>query len=365
MPLDRNPERFIRAHLLDTRPYRYVSPLETLSEDTGISAGDIIKLDGNENPYGCTPRVKEALFSCRYYHLYPDSEQRELRRALQEYVGVPANRLLVGAGSDELIDLVLRLFVDPGDRIINCVPTFGMYSFSAEVCGGKVVEVPRDENFEVDVSEVTAAIMDKDAKLVFLASPNNPSGNTTPERDVLRLLDTGVVVVLDEAYCEFSGETMVSLAKSYENLIILRTFSKWAGLAGLRVGYGIFPSQIMPHLMRIKTPYTVSIAAQIAAIESLRDMAYMRRTIQTIIAERQRLFTRLCGIKGLKPYPSKSNFLLCYVAGHRAPEFHGELLRRGISVRYFDTPRLRDCLRISVGKPEHTDALIAALEGIC
>lgn len=365
MQKDINPERFIRPHLLDTKPYKYVSPLEVLSEGAGIPAAEIIKLDGNENPYGCSPRVKEALSTYPYYHIYPDSEQRELRKALAQYVGVPASRLVVGSGSDELIDLILRLFIEPGDRAINSVPTFGMYSFHTQTCGGKVVDVPRDEDFAVDLSGVKKAIVAEGAKLVFIASPNNPSGNTTPEQDIVHLLETGVIVLLDEAYYEFSGETMLPLADSYDNLIILRTFSKWAGLAGLRVGYGVFPQKIARHLTRIKPPYNVNIAAQIAALESLKDLEYLQRAVQAIVAERQRLFTRLSEVEGLKPCPSKANFILCYVSGHRAAEIHQELKGKGISVRHFDTPRLRDYLRFSVGKPEHTDALIAALTEIC
>ena len=360
-----DPERLIRANLRDTAPYKSVSPLEVLGERAGMRAEEIVKLDGNENPYGCSPRVKEALAAYPYYNIYPDSEQQELRKALEGYVGVPARRIVAGAGSDELIDLVLRLFIEPGDRVINCTPTFGMYPFSTETCGGKLVDVPRGEDFAVDVPAVKKAAANEGAKLIFIASPNNPSGNTTPRQDVIDLLDTGAVLVLDEAYCEFSGETLAPLAESYDNLIILRTFSKWAGLAGLRVGYGIFSEAIVQHLTRIRPPYTVNAAAQIAALESLKDLEYLRQTVRAIVAERQRLFSQLAEIECLEPYASKANFILCRVEGNRAASIHQELLKTGISVRYFDTPRLRDYLRISVGKPEHTDVLIAALRRIC
>jgi len=357
-------ERLIRAHLLNMKPYSYIAPLEVLSEHVGVPAEGIVKLDGNENPYGCSPKVKVALSTYPYYHIYPDSEQQELRKAIEGYVGVPVDRLLVGSGSDELIDLILRLFIEPGDRVINCVPTFGMYPFSTETCGGKVVSVPRDESFAVDVSGAKKAI-DEGAKLIFLASPNNPTGNTAPRRDVLELLKTGIVVVIDEAYYEFSGETMVPLVAEYDNLIVLRSFSKWAGIAGLRVGYGVFPEKIAQHLMRIKPPYNVNIAAQIAAIESLKDLEYLQKTIKAIIAERQRLFARLAELEPFKPSPSKANFVLCFVLNNQAGKIYQELRQRGIFIRYFDTPLLKDYLRISVGKPEHTDALVAALKEIC
>ncbi len=364
MKSEKDPERLIRAHLLNMKPYSYIAPLEVLSEHAEVPVEGIMKLDGNENPYGCSPKVKEALSTYPYYHIYPDSEQRELRKALEGYVGVPADRLLVGSGSDELIDLILRLFIEPGDKVINCVPTFGMYPFSTETCGGKVVNVPRDESFAVDLSEVKKAI-DGGAKLIFLASPNNPTGNTTPQRDVLELLKTQVVVVIDEAYYEFSGETMVSLVAEYDNLIVLRSFSKWAGIAGLRVGYGVFPEKIAQHMMRIKPPYNVNIAAQIAAIESLKDLGYLQKTIKAIITERQRLLAKLAELDSFRPFPSKANFILCSVLDNQAERIHRELGLRGIFIRYFDTPLLKDYLRISVGKPEHTDALVEALKEIC
>ena len=360
-----NPERLIKAYLRDATPYKYVSPLEALSQGAGIPAGEIIKLDGNENPYGCSPRVYQALSAHPYLHIYPDSEQQELRKALAPYAGVPPGRLVMGAGSDELIDLIMRLFVEPGDGVVNCTPTFGMYSFSTGTWGARLVEVPRDEGFAIDVDRTRKAIQEEAAKLIFIASPNNPTGNMTPVADIIELLDTGVLLVLDEAYCEFSGETMTELTGSYDNLIILRTFSKWAGLAGLRVGYGIFPESIVPHLMRIKPPYNINVAAQVAAMASLQDLDYLQRTVKAIVDERQRLFSKLDEIGCFQPYPSRANFILCRVSGNQAEDIYLELKRRGISIRYFDTPRLSDCLRFSVGKPEHTDRLIAALTEIC
>ncbi|MFC1968577.1 histidinol-phosphate transaminase [Chloroflexota bacterium] len=357
-------ERFIRRDIIHMEGYSPINPLEVLSDIAGIPAESLIKLDGNENPYSCSPRVRQVLADYPYYHIYPDPEQQELRRMLAGYTGVSANSIVAGAGSDELIDLVLRLFIEPGDKVINCVPTFGIYAFSTGVCGGQVVNVPRDESFAVDIDGVKAAI-DERTKVIFVASPNNPSGNITAEEDILELLGTGVVVVIDEAYHEFSGVTAAPLIEEHNNLIILRTFSKWAGLAGLRVGYGFFPPQIAAYLMKIKPPYNVNSAAQIAVRESLEDIDYLRGTVEAIIAERERLFARLEGTGFLKPLPSRANFLLCSAPRGQARKIHRELQQIGIFIRYFDTPVLKDFLRISVGKPEHTDALVEALEEIC
>ncbi len=357
-------EGLIRPGLTGMKAYTPIEPSDVLSQRIDIPQEKIIKLDGNENPYGCSDRVKQALANYAYYHLYPDPEQRELRKALGEYTGISSKYILAGSGSDELIDLVLRLFIEPGDRVIDCPPTFGMYTFSTDVCGGKIVSIPRKQDFSIDVAAVKEA-SDKRTKVIFIASPNNPSGNVTSEQTILELLNSPMVVVIDEAYFEFSGVTVAPLVLKYPNLIVLRTFSKWAGLAGLRVGYGIFPIDMVKYLMKIKQPYNLNTAAQVAALESLRDIGYLRGTIKAITDERERLLTSLSQLDWLKVYPSQANFILCSVLNGKAKTIHKGLQDKGIFVRYFDTPQLKDCLRISAGKPEHTDALIASLKEIC
>ena len=337
--------------------------MEVLGERVGISAEQVIKLDGNENPYGCSPKVQRALAATNSYHIYPDPLNRELRQLLEEYAGFSQEYIAVGSGSDELIDLILRLTLELGDKVINCPPTFGMYPFSTEVCGGKIVNVPRKSDYSIDVAALKSAI-DERTKVVFITSPNNPTGNLTSEEDVLELLQTGVLVVVDEAYYEFAGESVASLVLSYPNLIVLRTFSKWAGLAGLRVGYGILPPQINEVIYEIKLPYNVTIAAQIAVRETLADMDYMQGWIDAIIAERERLFQKLRAQGILDPIPSKANFILCRVLKGNALEIKLGLEKKGIFIRYFDTPMLQNMIRISVGKPEHTDAVIKALAEI-
>ncbi|MEW6033345.1 MAG: histidinol-phosphate transaminase [Chloroflexota bacterium] len=354
-------EKLIRPDLARAGAYTPIRPLDVLSERSGVPLSEVIKLNGNENPYGCSPRVQRALAAYGYYHIYPDPEQQELRLALQKYVGVDAEHIVAGAGSDELIDLILRLLLDPGDEVVSCPPTFGMYQFSTGVCAGKVIDVPRGGGFAVDVAAVKRAVTPR-TKAVFLASPNNPTGNIVPEGTVRELLRLGIAVIVDEAYYEFSGVTVVPLVAEHDNLMVLRTFSKWAGLAGLRVGYGIFQPQLVAYLMKIKQPYNISSAAQVAALESLADLDYLRGTVGALVRERERLLSLLQRLDFLCPYPSQANFILCRVTNGRAKEIHQELQRRGIFLRYFDTPLLQDCIRISVGRPEHTDALMRTLE---
>jgi histidinol-phosphate aminotransferase len=357
-------EKLIRSDLSHLRAYQSIIPPDVLSKRAGIPVERVIKLDGNENPYGCSPRVGRALAGYPFYHIYPDPEQHELRKAVAAYVGVDAAHIVVGAGSDELIDLILRLFIEPGDRVINCVPTFGMYPFCTEVCGGKVIDVPRDKSFALDIAGIKK-VMDDKIKVIFIASPNNPTGNITTQHDILELVELGKVVVIDEAYYEFSGETVATLVRQYENLIVLRSFSKWAGLAGLRIGYGVFSTLIAEQLLKIKQPYNINLAAHVALQESLADIEYLHDTVKKIISERERLFTRLGELDFLEPLPSQSNFILCTVKKVDARVMYERLYKRGIFLRYFDTPLLRNSIRISVGKPEHTDALIEALKEMC
>jgi histidinol-phosphate aminotransferase len=356
-------ERLVRQHIFDLEPYEPIVPLDILSEQIGIPIAKLIKLDGNENPYGCSPRVQRAIANYNAYHIYPDSSHLMMRKLLERYVGVDDENIVVGNGSDELIDLILRLYLDPGDEVINCVPTFGMYPYATAVNNGKLIEVLRDASYAVDIAAVKQAV-GKRTKVLFIASPNNPTGNVISEKDVLSLLELGIVVVVDEAYYEFYGKTMVPLVCKHENLIVLRSFSKWAGLAGLRVGYGVFHDNVIKYLNKIKPPYNVNVAAQIAVRESLTDVDYMQGTIKAIVDERQRLHDKLDEQGILKPIPTKANFILCHAPKGKANQMKELLESAGIFVRYFDTPLLKNMIRISVGKPEHTDALIKALQRI-
>jgi histidinol-phosphate aminotransferase len=343
--------------------YIPIEPTEVLSQRAELPSSKVIKLDGNENPYGCSPKVYQALATYPYYHNYPDPEQSELRKALEKYTGLGHQYIVCGMGSDELIDLILRLFLKPGDEVINCPPTFGMYPFSTDVCGGRVVDVPRMEDFTLYMVGMKKALTGR-TKAIFVASPNNPTGDTATEKEVMELVGTGKIVVVDEAYFEFSNVTMANLVPAYPNLIVLRTFSKWAGLAGLRIGYGFFPIEIADYLMKIKQPYNANAAAQAAVLASLADVEYLRANVTKIVMERERLFGKLKELDWLRPYPSSGNFILCSLPEGRAKEIWQQLRKKGIFVRYFDTSRLKDCLRISVGKPEDTDALVKALKEV-
>jgi histidinol-phosphate aminotransferase len=358
-----------RTHLEAMPPYTPIEPFEVLSARTGRSPAQIVKLDANENPYGPLLVVREALGKLDFPHIYPDPESRALRKRLSSFTGVREEYLMASAGADELIDLLMRVLLEPGDCILSCPPTFGMYFFDAELNAARCIEVPRKEDFSLDMQSIRKAVEVNQPKILFIASPNNPDGSLLDIQTMDELLSFSLLVVLDEAYIEFAGDDLgVSLSRirevpSRENLVVLRTFSKWAGLAGLRIGYGAFPLWLMPTLWKSKQPYNVNVAASVAAQVSLENVVELKEVVERLKLERQRLLAALQQIPFLKPYPTHSNFILCRVIGRDAAELRSRLaMEHGVFIRYFNKPGLRDHIRISVGRPQDTDVLLDALK---
>ncbi len=361
----------IRAHLEALPPYSPIEPFEVLSERVGRAPSEIVKLDANENPYGPLPVVREALAKLDFPHIYPDPESRALRKSLAKFTGVGEEYLLAGAGADELIDLIMRVVLEPGDGILSCPPTFGMYPFDADLNAARCIEVPRKADFSLDMESIRKAVKAYQPKILIVASPNNPDGSLLDRKIIDELLSFPLLVVLDEAYIEFASENLsaslscIREVPARENLIVLRTFSKWAGLAGLRVGYGAFPLWLMPTLWKSKQPYNVNVAASVAARVSIEHADELAKVVETLKSERTRLFEALEEVPFLKPYPTCSNFILCQVIGMDAAELKRRLAEQyGIFVRYFNKPGLHDHIRISVGRPQDTDALLEALRAM-
>jgi histidinol-phosphate aminotransferase len=390
----------LRADLVALEEYGSTN-LAELEREVGRP---LLKLDANENPYGPSSLVREALYRC-CVERYPDGACTELRQGLGAYLGVDPERIVCSAGGDEMLELLLRLFLEPGQEVIDCTPSFGLYALATAYNRGTVVRVPRAERWAIDVPAVERAIT-KRTKIIFACSPNNPTGNSTPREDVARLLETGRVVVLDEAYAEFAGRTLVDLAASYPNLVVMRTMSKWAALAGLRLGYAVLDPEAACQMNKIRSPYNVGVAAQVAGIVSLKDQPYLMANVRKIVEERERLYGRLQALGVGKVYPSEANFLYWVVdpltprqcrgipswvpparagTGHPqgdaptetggresadeirrmglgARELKEALARRGVLVRLYEEPV--DALRISVGTPEESDILMSALEEI-
>jgi histidinol-phosphate aminotransferase len=351
-------------------PYTPIEPFEVLSARLGRPPEEIVKLDANENPYGPSPLARQALANLAFAHIYPDPESRALRAGLSAYTGLAEEYLLAGAGADELIDLLLRVLLEPDDCVINCPPTFGMYPFDTLLNAGQVIDVPRQADFSLDLSAIQAAVEARRPKLIFITAPNNPDGSLPAPEAVDFLLSLPVLVVIDEAYIEFTeqggrlGEKISRIREvpQRENLVVLRTFSKWAGLAGLRVGYGAFPRWLLPALWKAKQPYNVNVAATAAALASLEDLEYLAGNVTRIRQERARLLSMLADVPYLRPFPSQANFILCQVTDRPAQELKNDLAKKGVLVRHYNNALLQDYIRASVGRPQDSDALISALQ---
>lgn len=344
----------MRADLVALDPY----PPSTLRALEARLGRPVVKLDANENPYPASPLVAAALSTCAVER-YPDAESTELREHLSAYLGVPAERIICSVGGDEMIDLILRLFLEPGDEVIDLTPSFVMYALSTIYNRGVVVAVPRRDGFAIDVAAIEAALTPR-TKIIFLCNPNNPTGNRTPLEDIERVLATGRVVVLDEAYAEFAGYTHVDLTDRWPNLIVLRTMSKWAALAGIRLGYAVADPTVREEMLKIKSPYNVGIAAQAAGVASLRDREYLMGNVRRLVAERERLCARLAAWGRGTVYPSDGNFLYWTTGGLDARALRAAMAERGVLIRTFHTPV--EALRISVGAPKQSECALAALE---
>jgi histidinol-phosphate aminotransferase len=355
-----DPVAALRPALRALHGYQPIAPPEEVAAQYGVPAERIVKLDGNENPYGPSPRALAALAAPYAAHRYPDPDQRRLRAALAARHGVTPEAIVAGAGSDELIDLLFRAYVEPGDRIVIASPTFGMYAFDAELHGAELVDVPLRDDWTADAAALGRAAAG--ARAVFIPSPNNPTGGLLPAAAVERLLESGALLVVDEAYIEFAhAESLAARAAAGAPLAVLRTFSKWAGLAGLRVGYAVLPSEVAQVLMQVKQPYGVSVPAEVAALASLEDAALLDERACAITGERDRLARELAALGWLHPAPSEANFLLVRADRGDAFTVREALRRRGVFVRAFDHPRLRRHVRISVGTPQDSERLLEAL----
>lgn len=354
----------VRPELESMSAYVPGESLAAFSARTGIPVHRIIKLNSNESPYGPVPSVIEALGDCKNYNHYPDSDAITLRSALSDYTGLEGSHIVLSHGSNELINLLWHIFLSVGDTILCCPPTFSLYTTVTSFCGASVIEAPRTSDFEIDVKEVLAALTPS-TKLIVLCSPNNPTGNPIAESDVLALLESGRIVVLDEAYVEFSQRPggFAHLVPHHRNLVVLRSFSKWAGLAGLRIGYGLFPNWIANYMLQAQCPFEVNLAGHIAAIETLAHLDQVLANVQCITLERERLFEMLKSQAYLTPFPSQGNYILARLdeLDITIEHLRATVEKYGILLRYFKQPPMHNFLRVTVGLPEHTQLLAQAL----
>jgi histidinol-phosphate aminotransferase len=322
-----------------------------------------VRLNSDENPYGCSLNVQDILGSSDLYHLPPDPVCGDLRSALSEYTGFSPERIVVGAGTTELTERMFHAFLDAGDALITCPPSLPHHSPSASRARVTLVQVPRTESYDVDRDAIiTAMRRQTNIKMVVLSSPNNPTGNGTPHTTVAHLLHTGVWVVVDETYFEFSDRTVAPLVAEFDNLVVLRSFGPWAGLHGLPLGYALCSTRAASRLQRLAPPGAVNRAAQLAGLASLQDREALKQQVRRLRLERGRLYRQLRKLNLLQPLPSAAPFLLCSMTRGTAQKVQRHLQDQGILVKAISDRWLSNHIRIGVGKPEDTNALIAALK---
>lgn len=313
-----------------------------------------VKLDANESPFGFGGALKAA--TKIETNRYPDPEAKALRKLIAKGLGVRQENILQGNGSDELIYYLIATF---GGPVLYPVPTFSMYGIISQALGEKKTAIPLDREFDLDIETVLSAIKKEKPKLIFLSSPNNPTGNCFSSDRILKIIErsTGIVVV-DEAYQPFSSEKgFLPLLKDYRNLVIMRTLSK-IGLAALRLGFLIADCAIIEQVNKVRLPFNVNSLSQAVAAEILKEKDRMNFFIKTIVAERKRLSNEMGKIEGVRPFPSEANFILFKV--ENPDKVYMSLLRKGILVRNINE-NVKGCLRVTVGTPEENTTFLKAL----
>jgi len=342
----------VRESIKQLRPYVAGKGFTEISRRYGLDPKEIVKLGSNENPYGPSPQVKEALQKISPER-YPEPE--ELSEALASYTGLPEEMIVIGAGMDGVMETLTRIFLEAGDLTFIPTPTFSYYEILTILAGARPLFSPRGLDFQIQDT------IPKDVKMAFLCSPNNPTGNVLKEDELCQLLETtDAIVFLDEAYVEFAEQSLAELVGRYDNLVVGRTLSKAFGLAGMRLGYALMPQWMAQEYRRAAPPFfATSCASAAAGVAALADLDYMHKSVDKIRMERERLQ------KEIKSHPSQGNFL--YLKTEEASEtFVERFLQRGIIIR--DCRPFRGAgehhVRVTVGTPAENEQFLAAYREI-
>lgn len=357
-------QRFVKAHVAELEPYQPGKPIEELERELGIQGA--VKLASNENPLGPSPKAVEAIrAAAEGVNRYPDGASFRLREALSRRLGIETNQLVFGTGSDELLELIAKCFLGPGDEAVLAWPSFAMYPIVVQGMGARAVTVPLDGDLIHDLPAMAAAIGER-TRVVFVCNPNNPTGTSVGAEVFDRFaaaLPQGVVLVVDEAYFEYVRRDDFPDALGWvarrPGTAVLRTFSKIYGLAGLRVGYGVMDPELAGYLERARHPFNVSLLSEAAALAALDDVEHVERTLR-VNREGAENLSRELGALGIEVWPTDANFLLAK-AGSGSYEM---LLREGVIVRPMGGFGLPEHVRITIGTPKENEKLLKALQKI-
>jgi histidinol-phosphate aminotransferase len=359
-------ERLHREVLEQILPYVPGKPIEEVERELGI--GDVVKLASNENPLGPSPlAVAAVVHHIGKAHRYPDGAGYYLRQKLAAYLGIPADYIVLGNGSVEIMEQIAEAYLNPGQETIVGWPSFFKFVIVTQIMNGTVVKVPLAD-MRYDLNAMADAVTPK-TRLVFIANPNNPTGTMGTAREVADFMERipeRILVVFDEAYYEYIDRDdypdTLRYVREGRNVIVTRTFSKIYGLAGLRIGYGIAKPDVISSLNRVRETFNTSSAAQIAALHALDDRDHVARTKSVNETQRARLLAEL-PLTGLRPIPSVTNFLLVDM-GRNASALYEPLLREGVIIRPMGMYELPNSMRITVGREEENDKLLYALSKV-
>lgn len=316
------------------------------------------KLNTNENPFPPPPAVMQALSDVtgEKLALYPPPQSTQLREKYAEAYGLEPEMVFAGNGSDEILAIITRCFLDRGSAQVITDPTYSLYDVLADIQDASTVKLPVGDDFSLPEE-----LFGRSEKLVIVSNPNPPSGVLYPVDQMERLCrESSGMVVIDEAYVDFSRWNCLDLVRNHANLIVTRTFSKSFSLAGLRIGFAIAPKPLIDGMMKVKDSYNLNLLSQVAAAAAIDNIDYFMENVKKVVAERERLSSQLSEI-GWRVFPSQANFILVEPKGIEARAVYEGLLERKILVRFFDKPGLDRYLRITIGRPEQSDKLVAAV----
>ncbi|MGD9159963.1 MAG: histidinol-phosphate transaminase [Desulfobacteraceae bacterium] len=346
-------------------PYPPGKPIEELERELGISGS--IKLASNENPIGPSPMAVQAILdNVNKLNRYPDGSSYYLKEKISAVFGLPVERIITGNGSNELIELTIRSFLSPGDEVIQAFPTFLVYEKVVNGAGGELVSVNL-RNFKISPDDIKAAITPS-TKIIFINNPNNPTGTGISKEEMLDFIKSipeDIILVIDEAYIEFSSEKIakgIDLLDERDRLIVLRTFSKLYGLAGLRVGYGFSSAEIVDYINRVRQPFNANLLAQAAAVAALDDNEFVTKTLNLVKDGLKYLYKSLDEM-GLEYLPTETNFFLIKVPSG-GKNIYQLMLREGVIIRSMDSYGLSEYIRINAGLPEENERFINSLKKV-
>ncbi|PSL40310.1 histidinol-phosphate aminotransferase [Planomicrobium soli] len=355
-----------RKTLESIEPYSPGKPIWEVQKELGLER--VIKLASNENPLGPSPKALEAIQNgLSELNRYPDADASMLKQAIADQYGVLPQQVIPTNGADELITLISEAFLEAGDEVIVPSPSFSEYDFGAHIMGATVVPVPFAEDFRYDVDALIAAVTEK-TKLIYICTPNNPTGTYISKPDIEKLLNSvkGALVVFDAAYSHFADEAEytsgIEFVQAGYPVLTLQTFSKIYGIAGIRVGYGIAPEFIIQAILKVKEPFNVNSLAQIAATAAIGDTEHVRSSQSVNKAGREQLY-KIFDSLGLAYTKSMGNFVLAHI-GPEGERIYKELMAKGVIVRYGKTWGLPEHIRVSVGTPEENAFFGEILTGL-